>query len=304
MTIPIPTRMIDLFRLLTWLSPAYPVGGFSYSHGLEMAVEEGAVTNRAALQSYIETVLLAGAGRIDAALLVAAHRAANVRVVAGPGRDMTQCGSTAGLISATRLAAASPGMAGLEPAIASPRGRDTPEMAGSSPAMTRNRPDHAAEAILDRPGSNELDEVVEIALAWRGTAETALEATQQGGSFASITATAWPERRFAAFVARHQGRLTHAVAFGAAAAFHGMALRPALIGWLSGFAANLVSAGVRLVPLGQTDGQRVTAALFPIIEAAADAAEAADIDTLGTAAPMLDQFSLRHETQYTRLFRS
>jgi urease accessory protein len=83
-----------------------------------------------------------------------------------------------------------------------------------------------------------------------------------------------------------------------------MALRPALLGWLSGFAANLVSAGVRLVPLGQTDGQRVTAALFPIIEQAADAAEAASLDRLGTSAPMLDQFSLRHETQYTRLFRS
>ncbi len=222
--------MIDLFRLLTWLSPAYPVGGFSYSHGLEMAVEEGAVTTRAALQSYIETVLLAGAGRVDAALLVAAHRAV--------GDDLV------------------------------------------------------------------LDEVAELAAAWRGTAETALEATQQGGSFASITNTTWPNPGFAAFTGRNQGRVTHAVAFGAAAAFHGMALRPALIGWLSGFAANLVSAGVRLVPLGQTDGQRVTAALFATFEIAADAAEAATIHTLGTAAPMLDQFSLRHETQYTRLFRS
>lgn len=222
--------MIDLFRLLTWLSPAYPVGGFSYSHGLEMAVEEGAVTTRAALQSYIETVLLAGAGRVDAALLTAAHRAA--------GNDAA------------------------------------------------------------------LDEVAALAAAWRGTSETALEATQQGGSFASITNATWPHPGFAAFTARNQGRMTHAVGFGAAAAFHGMALRPALIGWLSGFAANLVSAGVRLVPLGQTDGQRVTAALFAVIEQAADAAEAATLDTLGTAAPMLDQFSLRHETQYTRLFRS
>ena len=243
------TRMIDLFRLLTWLSPAYPVGGFSYSHGLEMAVEEAAVTTPAALQSYIETVLLAGAGRVDAALLVAAWRAA------GGAPDLQ-------------------------------------EMVGSSPTMT-----------VTGSGSA-LDEVVELAAAWRGTAETALESTQQGGSFASITATAWPEPRFAAFAARHRGRLTHAVAFGAAAAMQGIALRPALIGWLSGFAANLVSAGVRLVPLGQTDGQRVTAALWPTIEAAADAAEAADLDRLGTASPMLDQFSLRHETQYTRLFRS
>ena len=175
-------------------------------------------------------MLLAGAGRVDAALLVAAHRAV--------GDDAT------------------------------------------------------------------LDEVAELAAAWRGSGETALEATQQGGSFASITNNVWPHAGFATFSARHPGRLTHAVAFGAAAGCHGMALRPALVGWLSGFAANLVSAGVRLVPLGQTDGQRVTAALFPIIEQAADAAETASLDRLGTAAPMLDQFSLRHETQYTRLFRS
>ena len=238
------TTMIDLFRLLTWLSPAYPIGGFSYSHGLEMAVEDAAVTDRASLESYVETVLLAGAGRVDAALLVAAHRGARLAAVAGP--------------------------------------------------------DEAVEAAA----AADLDEVVDLASAWRGTGETALEATQQGGSFASITTAAWPEPRFIAFAARHRGRLTHAVAFGAAAAFHGIPLRPALVGWLTGFAANLVSAGVRLVPLGQTDGQRVTAALFATIETAADAAEAADLDTLGTAAPMLDQFSLRHETQYTRLFRS
>jgi urease accessory protein len=81
-------------------------------------------------------------------------------------------------------------------------------------------------------------------------------------------------------------------------------LRPSLSGWLAAFAANLVSAGVRLVPLGQTDGQVATASLHPAVEAAADAALAADLDALGTAAPTLDLFSMRHETQYTRLFRS
>ena len=94
------------------------------------------------------------------------------------------------------------------------------------------------------------------------------------------------------------------MAFGAAAGFHGIPLRPAVAGWLAAFAANLVSAGVRLVPLGQTDGQIAIAALHPVVEAAADAALAADLDTLGTAAPMLDLLSMRHETQYTRLFRS
>ena len=78
----------------------------------------------------------------------------------------------------------------------------------------------------------------------------------------------------------------------------------ALAGWLGAFSANLVSAGVRLVPLGQTDGQMATAALIPVVEEAAEAALAADLDRLGTAAPVLDLLSMRHETQYTRLFRS
>ena len=221
-----------LYRLLAWLSPAYPVGAYTYSHGLETAVEDGSVTTRHDLADYIGTALRDGAGRVDGALLAAAHRAA-------VARDDTA-----------------------------------------------------------------LDAATELAFAWRGTAETALEATQQGNSFATVTLAAWPDARYAAFVARHPRRLAHAVAFGAAAGFAGVALRPALFGFLSAFAANLVSAGVRLVPLGQTDGQLATAALLPVVEAAAEAALIADLDSLGTAAPMLDILSIRHETQYTRLFRS
>jgi len=219
-------------RLLAWLSPAYPVGGFSYSHGLEAAVEGGSVRDRAGLVDYAAAVLRAGTGRVDGALLAAAWRAAE---------------------------------------------------AGDDAA---------------------LDDAAVLAAAWRGTAETALEALQQGASFAAVTQAAWPDARFAAFAARHPRRLSAAVAFGAAAGFQGVPLRPALSGWLGAFAANLVSAGVRLVPLGQTDGQVATAALFPVVEAAADAALGADPDRLGTAAPVLDLLSIRHETQYTRLFRS
>jgi urease accessory protein len=221
-----------LYRLLTWLSPAYPIGAYTYSHGLETAVEDGLVRDRGGLVAYVTTVLRDGAGRVDGALLTAAWRATQTE-------------------------------------------------------------DDAA-----------LDEVAALAAAWRGTAETALESMQQGAAFVAVTLAAWPEPRFAALAARHPRRLAHPVAFGAAAAFGGVPLRPALAGWLAGFAANLVSAGVRLVPLGQTDGQIATAALHPVVEAAADAALAADLDLLGTAAPVLDLLSMRHETQYTRLFRS
>ena len=221
-----------LYRLLAWLSPAYPIGAYAYSHGLEMAVEDGAVKDRAGLVGYVTTVLRAGAGRVDGALLAATWRAA---------------------------AAA----------------------------------DDAA-----------LDELAWLAAAWRGTAETALETMAQGAAFTAVTLSAWPDARFAALAARHPRALAHPVAFGAAAAWHGLPLRPALAGWLAAFAANLVSAGVRLVPLGQTDGQIATAALHPTVEAAADAAMDTDPDMIGSAAPLLDLLSMRHETQYTRLFRS
>jgi urease accessory protein len=62
-------------RLLTWLSPAFPVGSFSYSHGLEYAAEAGLVTDRATLVTWIEGILRHGAGRVDGMLLLEAHRA-------------------------------------------------------------------------------------------------------------------------------------------------------------------------------------------------------------------------------------
>jgi urease accessory protein len=216
-------------RLLTWTSPAYPVGAYTYSHGIEAAVEDGAVHDAETLAAYIRTVLRDGAGRIDAALCAAAMTAA----------------------------------------------------------------DDAA-----------LDEVGALAFAWRGTAETALESTAQGNAFALVTLAAWPDQRFAEFCARHPKRLAHAAVFGAACRFAGIAPRDAVFAYLTAFAANLTSAGVRLVPLGQTDGQRITAGLLPDIGAATEAALVADLDEIGTASPMIDLFSMRHETQYTRLFRS
>jgi len=231
MAIPTTTEA-DLGRLLAWTSPAYPIGGFSYSHGIEMAVEQGLLRNRADLAGYIGAVLADGAAAVDGPLLAAAWRAAHAR-------------------------------------------------------------DEAA-----------LDAVAILGAAFRGTAETALESLQQGDSFARITQSAWPDARFAAFAARHPGRLAHAVTFGAAAGFCTLPLRAACYAYLSGFVANLVSAGVRLVPLGQTDGQIATAALVADVTRATDVALATSLDAMGSAAPMLDLFSMAHETQYTRLFRS
>jgi urease accessory protein len=222
-----------LYRLLAWLSPAYPIGAFSYSHGVETAVEEGFIKDRATLVAWLETVLGDGTGRVDGALFAAGWRAAS---------------------------------------------------ADDWPAF---------------------DDIAERAAAWRGTSEMALESRQQGGSFLSITRHAWPHPALAAVHERLGGELALPVAVALAAAAHGIALEAALGGYLHAFTANLISAAVRTVPLGQSDGQLALAALEGAVRRTAEAALAvSDLDEVGTATPLLDWCSLRHETQYTRLFRS
>jgi urease accessory protein len=229
-----PSAMAEaLYRLLAWLSPAYPIGGFSYSHGIETAAEEGLVVNRPSLVAWLQSVLGAGTGRVDGALFAAAWRAADAQ---------------------------------------------------------------------DWPA---FDAVAERAAAWRGTSEMALEARQQGGSFLSITRTAWPHPDLDAAHRRIEGEIALPVAVALAAAAHGIALEAALEAYLHAFTANLISAAVRTVPLGQSDGQIALASLEGAVRQALEAALAVgDLDEVGTATPLLDWCSLRHETQYTRLFRS
>jgi len=222
-----------LYRLLAWLSPAYPIGAFSYSHGVETAVEEGLILDRTSLVAWLDSVLRRGTGAVDGALFAAGWRAA-------VQEDWTS-----------------------------------------------------------------FDAIAERAAAWRGTSEMALESRQQGGSFLSITRTAWPHAALDEVHRRLAGELALPVAVALAAAVHRIALEQALAGYLHAFTANLISAALRAVPLGQTDGQIALAALEASVNDATRAAVAVDsLDEVGTATPLLDWCSLRHETQYTRLFRS
>ena len=95
-----------------------------------------------------------------------------------------------------------------------------------------------------------------------------------------------------------------AVVLGVRFAGEGAPFSVALPAFLQSYIANLVTAGVRLIPLGQTDGQLAIAELEHVIEAASAQAAASTIDDLGSAAFMVDLASMAHETQYTRLFRS
>ncbi len=96
----------------------------------------------------------------------------------------------------------------------------------------------------------------------------------------------------------------YALVLGLAARAHGLPLAAVLPAFLQAFAANLISAGIRLIPLGQTDGQRLTAALEDVITEVVALVMASGVEDLGSAALAIDLFSMAHETQYTRLFRS
>jgi len=219
-----------LYRLMTWLSPAYPVGAFSYSHGLEQAVEAGAVTDAAGLTVWLADLLRFGTGFSDAVLFRHAHAAAD---------------------------------------------------------------DEAA-----------LGDIAELAAAFAASAERHLETTAQGNAFYEASRTAWPSAALTRLRAAWPGPLAYPVVVAVTAAGHGVPLRPALGAYLHGFTGNLVSAGVRLIPLGQSDGQRVVAALEGPVAACLAAALDTPLEDLGGAALLADLAAMKHETQYTRLFRT
>ncbi len=220
-----------LTLLASWLSPSYPVGAYSYSHGIEWAVETGTMKTVDDLTGYIATVLEVGAGWADLVLAAAAWRAA-----------------------------------------------------------------------ADGQGG-ELHHIAELGLALRATREMAMESLQQGSAFVAATRAAWPGTALDALAVNHPGAIVYSVAVGTACAEH-VPLRAMLIAFGHAIAANLVSAGIRLIPLGQTDGQRVMAALRPVVARIAEQARAAPLTDLGGAAPRIEVCSMRHETQHTRLFRS
>jgi urease accessory protein len=224
------TDAMATVRLLAWLSPAFPTGGYAWSHGIEWAVETGEIKDGATLQAWIEDVLALGAGRSDAILLRHAHRA-------GEDADM-------------------------------------------------------------------LADLAELAAATAPCRERQAETLGQGGAFV-LAAAPWNCTALAKLAARiGTERVPYPIAVGAAAASSGIAENDAALALLQAFAANLISSAVRLVPLGQSAGLRVLAALEPTIIGVARETAGADLDDIGGACFRSDIAAMRHETQYTRLFRS
>jgi len=134
--------------------------------------------------------------------------------------------------------------------------------------------------------------------------ERLLETATQGRAFLDATRAAWPCEALTRLDAAWDGIVALPVAVGVTCAGHGIACEAALQAFLHALTANWISAGVRLVPLGQTDGQRVLAALETVVAATAACALKKPLDEVGSAALRADIAGMRHETQYTRLFRS
>ena len=224
-----------LLRLQNWLSPAFPTGAYSYSHGLEWAVEAGYINDRKSLVDWLDADLYCGTGRNEAIFF------------------------------------------------------------------------YQAWSSAVKNDSAKLFEIAELAATFRGTSEFALESSQQAAACLTTIRQVWPNRLLdwlSETLRQHRIQPAIAVVLGACSATLAILSNIALPAYLQSYMANLVTAGVRLVPLGQTDGQLAIAELEQTILAASVQAEKATIDDLGSAAFMVDLASMKHETQYTRLFRS
>ncbi|CCE10656.1 Urease accessory protein UreF precursor (fragment) [Bradyrhizobium sp. STM 3843] len=221
----------SLLRLQSWLSPAFPNGAYSYSHGLEWAADTGHVVDRNSLVDWLEADLRYGSGRNEAIFFSEAYRCAVEEDLTG------------------------------------------------------------------------LAQVAELAAAFRATSEFALEASQQAAASLGMLRQVWPDP-ILDVLSETEVPPVLAVVLGARSARERSPLRLALPAFLLAYVANLVTAGVRLIPLGQTDGQFAIAELEQAVLSACAQDERATLDDLGSAGLMVEFASIAHETQYTRLFRS
>ncbi len=210
----------DILTLNQWLSPAYPVGGFAYSHGLEWAIDSGAVTDANSTGAWISDVLNHGSGRNDALFLVAAYNANSKK---------------------------------------------------------------------------ELTEIDATARAFCASSERLMETRLLGEAFCGVTAQVWEV---------DLADLTYPAAVGRAARLHGLPLLLTTQMFVQSFMSNLVACATRLVPLGQTEAQRLIRDLTPLCSRLATEAQDQGLETLSSTAFLSDIASMKHETQYSRMFRT
>lgn len=203
--------------LAQWFSPAYPVGSFAYSHGLEWAIETGDVVDAATLKDWVRSVIRHGAGRNDALFLAAAFRAN----------------------------------------------------------------DPAPVDLMCR--------------AFAASRERLMESDLQGAAFCDVTARIWDI---------DLAGLTYPVAVGRAARLCDMPLEMTMQLYLQAFVNTLVSVGMRLIPLGQTEGHRIIQSLAPLCQDMTQECRDGDLGGVSSSCLVSDIAAMKHETQYARVFRT
>jgi urease accessory protein len=215
---PMGSDPADRLRLVQWLSPAFPIGSFAYSQGLETAIADGRVTNADELTRWILAILCHGTGRLEGVALALAR---------APGADL--------------------------------------------PALS------------------------DLVLAHAASAERATETMEQGRAFAAT---------ISAITGRDLATMPYAVAVGVVTAPLQVTTEEVLLLWLNGLAAQLVSVAVRFVPLGQTAGQAVLAALAPDMITLAGELAGGGLDDMSSTTFGADLAAMAHETMETRIYRS
>lgn len=205
---------------LQWLSPAFPIGSFAYSHGLEWAIDAGHVTDQVSLQRWLEDLLDFGSARNDAILVSLAFQAKDA---------------------------------------------------------------HAIKTLN------------QLAVALAPSSERRSETTLQGQAFRRTVRDVW---------GHEMPNLCYPVALGHGAKLEELDQEEIIAAYLHAFIANLISAAVRLVPLGQTQGQQILLALAPDIAKRAAEALISQEDDLRSISFLSDVASMRHETLHTRVFKT
>jgi urease accessory protein len=158
---------------------------------------------------------------------------------------------------------------------------------------------HAHRAAGD---PDALADIAALALAAQPARERRAESVGQGNAFC-LAAAPWGAAVLTALTAR-VGDIAYPVALGALTGVHGIDEDDAALGLLHAFTGNLISAAVRLIPLGQSAGVAALADLSPVLVAVAAESRGLGLDDVGGACFRADLAAMRHETQYTRLFRS
>ena len=230
-----PARPVGgLLRTLWLASPALPVGGFSYSEGLEAAIDAGLVHDEHRAADWLADQLHLALARSDLAVVAQA-------IPAWQANDLTRIAALNDWVLATR---------------------ETQEFRLQTEQMGRSL------------------------LAWAQSLGEHGDGVYERLLSASLQPPTYP------------------VAMACAAAASGASLHDSLSGFAFGWAENMVQAAIKSVPLGQSAGQRILARLVREIPAAVDHAVALDDEGRQAFTPVLAILSARHETQYSRLFRS